>query len=101
MVEEGDWKLEEKQGLQQKSDRFGSVGTERLVEAAEGNAAEEEEEPAADARQELARVVAAGCGFVHRVFLVVLVHHVLGSLLRAAVAVAGTGGPDRFLAERR
>ena len=72
-----------------------------LVEAAEGNAAEEEEEPAADARQGLVRVVAAGCDFVHRVFLVILVHHVLGSLLRAAVAAAGTGGPGRFLSERR
>ena len=71
-----------------------------LVEAAEGNVVEEEEELAADARQRLARVAAAGCGFVHRAFLVVLVRHVLGSLLRAVVA-AGIGGPGRFLSERR
>ena len=65
-----------------------------------GRTVEEEEEPAAGARQGLAQVVAAGCGFVHRAFLIVLVHHVLGSLLRAAVAAAGIGGPVRFLVER-
>ena len=71
------------------------------MEAAEGNSAEEEEELAADARQGLARVVAADCSFVHRAFLIILVHHVLGSLLRAAVAAAGIEVPGRFLSERR
>ena len=73
-----------------------------LVEVVEGNTVEEEEEePAAGARRGLARVVAAGCGFVHRVFLVVLVHHVLGSCLHAAAAAAGIGGPGCFLSEQR
>ena len=72
------------------------------MEAAEGNAAEEEEEElVADARQGLARVVAAGCGFFHRAFLIILVHHVLDSLLRAAVAAAEIGEPGHFLSERR
>ena len=101
MAEEGDWRPVEKQGLQRKSGCFEWVGIGRLVEAAEGNVAEEWEEPAADARQGLAQAVAAGCGFVHRVFLVVLVLHVLGSLLHAAVAAAGIGELGRFLSERR
>ena len=71
-----------------------------LVEVAEGTAAEEEEGPAADAWQGLARVVAAGCGFVHRIFLVVLVHHVLGSLLCTAVAAAGTEELVHYPAEQ-
>ena len=73
------------------------------MEVVEGKTAEEEEEEelAADAWQGLARVAAAGCGFVHRAFLVILVHHVPGFLLHTAAAAAGIGEPVRFLAERR
>ena len=89
-----------KRDLRQRSVRRKRAGIGMSVEVAEGNSAVEEEEvPAADARRELARVVAAGCGFVHRAFLVVLVHHVLGFLLRAAVAAAGIEEPGCFLSE--
>ena len=94
--------LVEIQDLWQRSVRIGWAGIGTLVEVVEGKTAEEEEEePAAGAQQGLARVVAAGCGFFHCAFLVILVHHVLGSLLHAAVAAAGIGGPVRFHVERR
>ena len=90
-------KLAEKQSLRQRNARTDWVETGKLVEVAEGTAVEEEV-PAAGAQQGLAQVVAAGCGFIHCAFLIILIHHILGFLLCAA---AGIGEPVHHPTEWR